>query len=122
MDPTQNESRNANWSDAFFGNAQNLLQGGQQAMNLLQSPIFNMAVEYAKHSILMEIAQTEPKEEKKRESLYMTLRGMQTAVSGLAEFVEAARLEAQRQEEQRDPDRRAAEERDWQGFGGPPTE
>lgn len=72
-----------------------IMQLGQQASQLLQSDVYNWAYQELMMELHAELLATEPKEERKRESLYHEAKALTRISERLAAYVEHAQNQAQ---------------------------
>ena len=92
-----------------------IIHMGEQAAQLLNSPVYNLSHRMALDQTIQEWAATQPKEREKRESLWFELQALGRVAQTMAGMVERAQQAAQaRNEEQENADRYYL---DRQGFG-----
>ena len=96
---------------------QHILKVGEDASQLLSSPVYNTAYQQLMNSKFQEWLTTSHKEAQKRESLYMQAKGLVEVTDLLATAVEDAKRVQHDLSAQNDPGRAEQEYMDQQGFG-----
>ncbi len=96
---------------------QRIMQVGSQASELLASPVYNMVYQRLMTDLHGQWLTTEPKEERKRESLWMQAKGLEKVTISLSGAVEDAHRVLQENAQKQDPKQKENEYLDNQGFG-----
>jgi hypothetical protein len=96
---------------------QEILALGQSASDLLGSPIFNTMYNLRLQEAFAEWLNSEPKEEKRRESLYYECKGLVDLTNRMEGLVQEANTLLAEQAEKQDPEYQQNEYLDEQGFG-----
>lgn len=96
---------------------QEIMELGNQASHLLRNPVYNVAYNQRLQEYFARWLNSEPKEEKLRESLFHEARAMVVLTEDLAGMVNAAEELLAREQEQNSPEGRRREYEDNQGFG-----
>jgi ribosomal protein L22 len=96
---------------------QKILRIGEQASQLLNNPVYNMAYQQLLNVKFQEWMSSSPKEQAKREGLYTQAKGLVEVTELLASAVEDAQRVQQDLNMQNDPLRQQQEYADQQGFG-----
>ena len=117
MDPNLNNNAEEQSSEDFWNAAQEMMAAGQQAAQLLNAPVFNMAYRLQMEDTINQWLTTEPKEVNKRESLYYQAQAQVLMANRMQGFIEQAQVIAQKQAERQDPNVKRNEFLDTQGFG-----
>ena len=97
--------------------AQEILQLGQSAAEALQSPIFNTMYNLRLQEVFSEWLNTEPKEEKRRESLFYEARGLVELTLRMEGLVQEAKTILEERQYQQSPEFQQNQYLDDQGFG-----
>jgi hypothetical protein len=95
---------------------QRMLQVGNDASILLNSPVYNLAYQQLIQQKFEEWMATDPKEERKRESLYHQVKGLVNMTENLSAAVEDAQRILEEQHQESDPEYRRRQYQDAQGF------
>jgi hypothetical protein len=117
MDPMRNGEQSPDTSSTVDQSIQEILALGEQASQLLNSPVYNVMYNLQLRNTFNQFLETTPKEVNKREGLYHEAQGMIRMTRQLGALVEEAQRILREQEEKRDPRRAAADYEDRQGFG-----
>lgn len=117
MDPKSNLDEEGKQQPDFWQNAQEVLNAGEQAARLLQSPVFNMAYRHQMEDTVNQWLTSSPKESNKRDSLYYQAKALVEMATRMSGFVEQAQRIMAEQGAERDPSRKQADYLDTQGFG-----
>lgn len=96
---------------------QRVLQAGEQASQLLNAPIYNIAYQQILNQKFQEWLGSDPKEERRRESLYLQAKGLTEVTELLGSAVADAQRVAHAQKEANDPNLQMQSYDDQQGFG-----
>jgi hypothetical protein len=118
MDPTKNGEQSQDTSSTQEQQSvQEILALGEQASQLLNSPVYNVMYNLQLRNVFSQFLETSPKEVNKREGLYHEAQGLINLTEKMGGLVEEAQRVLREQEEKRDPRRAAADYEDRQGFG-----
>jgi hypothetical protein len=117
MTPNDNLSDDETSPPDFWQNAQQVLQAGEQASRLLQSPVFNMAYRMQMEDTINRWLTSKPKETNLRDSLYYEAQAQVAMTTKLQAFVEQAQAVLAAQAAEHDGRGKRAEYLDTQGFG-----
>ena len=96
---------------------QRVLQVGEHASQLLQTPVYNLAYRNVVDQIVQDWMGSQPKETMKRESLYNQVNGLINVTERLSSAVEEAKRVLSEQQAQNDPNTVHNDYMDNQGFG-----
>ena len=96
---------------------QRVIRAGEDASQLLNAPIYNAAYQQVMQQKYQEWLTSDPKEERKRESLYLQARGLMEVTELLGSAVQDAQRVAHAQTQANDPAVQAHEYMNEQGFG-----
>lgn len=96
---------------------QRILQVGESASQLLKSPVYNLAYNQVLNTKYQEWLTSDPKEERKRESLYLQAKALTDVTELMATAVTDAEMVMEQQTALNDPRQQAANMQDTQGFG-----
>ena len=96
---------------------QRTIQIGQSASELLGSPVFNLAYQNMMTRLHGEWMTSQPKEERKRESLWMQAKGLEQVTLDLYAAVEEAQRVAQESAQRHDPKAQESDYLNAQGYG-----
>ena len=72
--------------------AAEILSQGEQASNLLEAPVYNLAHRSVVQNLQDEWMTTQPHERERREGLYQMIRGLSAVSTELAMMIEQARM------------------------------
>lgn len=97
--------------------AQQILQVGEAAGQLLNSPVYQMAYRQLIDENYQEWLASTPKEERKRESLYHEARGLERITHKLTTAATEAQRILQEQQDKNNPEAQHKEYLNNQGFG-----
>ena len=96
---------------------QQVMAMGEQASQLLNSPVYNMAYQRLLNQKFQQWLTTDPKEERKRESMYCQAQGLIEITELMAGAVEDAQRILSERQAQNDPNVQQQQYMDTQGFG-----
>ena len=96
---------------------QQILATGENASQLLNSPVYNMAYQRLLNDKFQQWLATDPKEERKRESMHAQAKGLIEITELLSGAVQDAQRVLADQQAQNDPGAQRAQFLDTQGFG-----
>lgn len=94
-----------------------IMEVGEEASRLLQSPVYNLAYRNVMDGIFHNFIESHPKEEKLRESLYYQVQGLKEVTMLLATSVADAQRIRTELDEENSVDRKYQEHLNTQGFG-----
>jgi len=94
---------------------QQVLEAGAQASKLLESPIYNQVYQMQINDIFAQWLSTEPKEERRRESLWHQAQGLKGSAEAMGGMVKYAKTLLDEQSKSHEARESAA--LDTQGFG-----
>ena len=117
MDQQKHSPGDEQSQEDFWQNAQEILQAGEQAAQLLSSPLFNYVYKQQMEATINEWITSAPKEVNKRESLYHQVQAQGQMATRMAEIVEQAQVVQQKVAENDAPAAKQNEYLDTQGFG-----
>lgn len=95
---------------------QQILATGERASQLLNSPVYNMAYQRLLNDKFQQWLATDPKEERKRESMHAQAKGLIEITELLSGAVQDAQRILSDQQAQNDPNAQHAQYMDAQGF------
>lgn len=96
---------------------QRIIQTGEQASKLLGSPVYNIAYQQLLNTKFQEWLTSDPKEERKRESLFLQAKALTEMTDLLGDAVADAQTLLQNQQAENDPGQRRQDYENEQGFG-----
>ena len=117
MDHNNNSHDAGNSSEDFWQGAQEILQAGEQAAQLLNSQLFNVAYRMQMEDTINQWLTSEPKETMKRDSLYHQAKAQAQMATRMQGFIEQAQVVLVKQNAEQDPSVKRADFLDKQGFG-----
>jgi len=116
MDPQKPLPEGEQQQQDFWQSADQILKAGEQAAQLLNSPLFNHVYRQQMEDTVNQWLTCEPKEVNKRESLYYQARAQQEMATRMATFIEQAQVMKNQLAENAAPDVKRSEYLDGQGF------
>ena len=117
MDQKSKKPENKQSQEDYWNAAQEMMQAGVEASQMLNSSVFNMAYRLQMEDTINQWLTSEPKETNKRDSLYYQAKAQVAMATRMQGFIEQATVLQQKQAEQSDPSVKHAEYLDTQGFG-----
>ena len=116
MDQTQNSENDESSTDEFWQNAQQVMQAGQEAAQLLNAEVYNLTYRMKMEDLINQWLTTQPKEQNRRESLYYQAMALREVTQGLSALVEQANVILEKQSAAQDPAAKRNEYLNNQGF------
>lgn len=117
MDRNSNSHDEENSQQEYWQAAQEMMAAGEQAAQLLNSPVFNVAYRAQMEDTINQWLTSEPKEQNKRDSLYYQAQAQVAMATRMQSFVEQAQRLHEEQRKKQDPKQQRAEYLETQGFG-----
>ena len=96
---------------------QRVISVGEEASKLLNSPVYNIAYQQVLNQKFQEWLTSDPKEERRRESLFLQAKALTEVTELLGSAVQDAQRVSHMQREANDPNLQMQDYTDQQGFG-----
>lgn len=113
---TQNNAKEKLDEPSGSESLQRVIQVGQAASELLGAPVFNLMYVMMMNRLTAESDATEPKEERKRESIHFQKRALEQMTQNMGDAVAEAQRVLQEQQNSKNPEDVKKEYLDGQGF------
>lgn len=113
---TQRKSKETNGAPSHGVSLQEILEMGFQASQLMGNPVFAQVLSTELHDLATQILDSDPHEEKKRESLYRDARAWKNLSVRMNSLIQEAAIAQSALDEQNNPETQRNEFLDMQGF------